>query len=139
MKKLILAAAASLTLAGCVSQDQADEKMARGCRAGVESLLGNAKIDTITSTNFSLETDIEGQHRRVTLNARTKDGWVELDQSFSCLFAQQWGFFKSSHAAILMQVQMPDGRVVGKKDGMLVGDIGDFTKLTESVNAAMNY
>lgn len=139
MKKILLSAVATLTLAGCVSQDQADEKMARGCQAGVESQLGNAQIENIKSTNYSFESNVEGQHRRVTFDARTKDGWVELDQTFSCLFAQQWGFFKSSHAAVLMQVKMPDGRVIGKQDGILVGDIGDFARLSESVNAAMNY
>lgn len=137
MKKILLSASALLLLAGCVSQDQADDKMARGCRAGIDSLLGSEKIDQVKSINHSFESNLEGQHRRVTLNTRTKDGWLELDKSFSCLFAQQWGLFKSSHAALLVQVKFPDGRIVGKEDGLIIGELQDFMKLSDTVQAAM--
>lgn len=137
MKKTLLSVAALLALAGCVSQDQADEKMARGCKAGIDSLLGSANIETVKSTNYSFENNLEGQHRRITLETVMKDGWLELDQSYSCLFAQQWGFFKSSHAAVLVQVKFPDGRVVGKKDGVIVGELQDFVNLSNTVEKAM--
>jgi hypothetical protein len=137
MKKFLLSATALLLLSGCVSQDQADEKMEKGCRAGVDALLGSAQIMQVKSTNYSFENNLEGQHRRITLETTIKDGWLEKDETYSCLFAQQWGLFKSSHAAVLVQVKFPDGKIVGKQDGLLVGELSDFVKLSDTVQDAM--
>lgn len=137
MKKILLSFAAILMLGGCVSQTQADEKMAKGCEAGIKSLLGSATIKEVKSINYSTEENIEGPHRRVSLETVTKDGWLETDKTYSCLFGQQWGLFKSKHLALLVQIKFPDGRIVGKKDGTLVGEIADFLNLTKTVDIAM--
>jgi hypothetical protein len=137
MKKLYLSVAAALLLSGCVSQDQADQKMERGCHAGIESLIAPATLEQVKSVNFSLENNLEGQHRRVTIDAVTKDGWLELDKTYSCLFAQQWGIFKSSHAAVLVQIRLDEGKVIGKQDGLIVGEMSDFIKLSDTVQEAM--
>lgn len=137
MNKLYLSVAAALLLSGCVSQDQADQKMERGCRAGIESLIAPATLDQVKSINYSFENNIEGQHRRVTIEAVTKDGWLELDKTYSCLFAQQWGIFKSSHAAVLVQVRLDEGKVIGKQDGLIIGEMSDFIKLSDTVQEAM--
>ncbi len=138
MKKYLIAATAlsTLALAGCVSQDQADAKMAKGCAAGVATLIAPKEIKEVKSQNYSFEENAEGQHRRVTLNMVEKDGWMEVDKEYSCLFAQQWGFFKSSHRALLVQVKIDDA-VYGKKDGTILGGFDDFLKLTETVDGAM--
>lgn len=137
MKKFLLAASSLLLLGGCVSQDQADAKLAKGCEAGANALIKPAMLKEIKSTNFSFEENVEGQHRRVTLNTITKDGWLETDKQYSCLFAQQWGFFKSSHAGILVQIKMPDGKIVGKEDGHILGEVDDYLKLSDTVQDAM--
>lgn len=49
---------------------------------------------------------------------------------------QQWGAFKSTHEALLVQVKIDD-EVYGKKDGVITGDFDDFLKLTRVVDAAM--
>ncbi len=138
MKKLLLTAcmASALLLSGCVSQDQADAKMAKGCAAGLGALMAPKEIKEVKSQNFSNEENPEGLHRRVTLDILQKDGWVETNKSYSCLFAQQWGFFKSSHKAMIVQVKMDD-TLYGKKDGQITGSFEDFLKLTEVMDAAM--
>lgn len=137
MKKIILSLSAIALLSGCVSQDAADEKMAKGCQTGVNALLESGQSITVKSTNYSFEDNLEGKHRRVTLETVLKDGWLELDKTYSCLFAQQWGMFKSSHAAVLVQVRFPDGTIIGKKDGMIMGELSDFVKLSDTVQEAM--
>lgn len=137
MKKFILATSALLLLSGCVSQDQADAKLAIGCEAGVDSLLGTAKIKEIKTKTYAFEENENGQHRRVTLNAVTKDGWMETNKTYSCLFAQQWGLFKSSHVGMLVQIKFPDGKIVGEDNGKIVGDTEDFIKLSDTVQHAM--
>ena len=65
-----------------------------------------------------------------------KDGWVELDKSYTCLFMQQWGLMNSSHQALLVQVII-DEEIYGNKDGKIEGDFNDFLELTRVVDAAM--
>ena len=138
MKKFAFVLSLSaLALTGCVSQDQADAKMAKGCAAGVGALLTEPKeIIVVKTENFSNEETSEGLHRRVTLEATEKDGWVEMDKSYTCLFAQEWGFFKSSHRALLVQVKIGE-EIYGKRDGEILGGFEDFLKLTETVDGAM--
>lgn len=136
MKKIALIAISTLALTACVTQQQADEKMAKGCEAGVTALINPKEIKEVKTKNYSDEV-VEGEpHRRVTLGVVEKDGWVELDKEYSCLFAQDWGVFKSSHKALLVQTKIDDS-IYGKVDGQITGSIDDFVKLTETVDAAM--
>ncbi len=139
MKKItltILCAFATLGLSGCVTQDQADVKMVKGCAAGVNSLITPREIQEIKVQRYANEQAEGGLHRRITLEAIEKDGWVELDKEYSCLFMQNWGMLRSSHEALLVQVKFDD-EIVGKKDGVLTGDFDDFLALTRVVDGAM--
>jgi hypothetical protein len=61
----------------------------------------------------------------------------ETEVEGSCLFSEQWGMMKSTHAAMLEQVVF-NGNMIGKdKDGNIQGDMNDFMKLNEKVDAAM--
>lgn len=136
--RLLLMTLLSLLLVGCVTQDQADVKMANGCIAGVNALISSngKKIDTIKAQRYANETSSDGAFRRVTIEAVEKDGWLELDKQYSCLFEQQWGPFKMSHSALLMQVSIDD-EIIGKKDGKILGSIEDFSKLSAAVADAL--
>ena len=136
--RIFLIALLSLSLTACISQDQADTKMAKGCTAGINALIKDQgkEIMEIKTQNFSQEQAEGGLHRRVTIGAIEKEGWLELDKEYSCLFMQQWGFFKSSHSALLVQVKIEDD-LYGKKDGTIMGDFDDFLELTRVVDAAM--
>ncbi|HPF77873.1 MAG TPA: hypothetical protein PLF01_01155 [Alphaproteobacteria bacterium] len=136
--RFLLVALLSLGLTACVSQDQADEKMAKGCEAAVNILLKDEgkQLSEIKVKRYADEQAEGGLHRRITLMGIEKDGWLELDKSYSCLFAQDWGLFKSSHEALLVQVQIDD-QLYGKKDGVIQGTLEDFIKLTDAVHKAM--
>lgn len=136
--RLLLISLLSLGLTACVNQDQADEKMAKGCEAAVNALIKDdgKEISQIKVKRYANEQAEGGLHRRITLLGVEKDGWLELDKSYSCLFAQDWGLFKSSHEAMLVQVQIDD-QLYGKKDGVIQGTLEDFMKLTDTVQKAM--
>lgn len=136
MKKFMLIAISSLALTGCVSQDQADVKMSKGCAAGVEALITPKSIKTVKAQRYANEQVEGGLHRRVTLEVVESDGWLELDKEYSCLFMQQWGILKTSHQALLVQVKIDDS-VYGKKDGIITGSYEDFLNLTRVVDSAM--
>lgn len=126
-----------LFLSACVEQSVADEKMARGCSAGINSLLqGRQIINVKKTTPVTEDFQGEGLHRRITLDVLEKDGWMELDKQYSCVFLEEWGFFRSSHRALLMQVNI-DGQIYGKNDGKIVGDWDDFLAISRTVDAAM--
>lgn len=136
MKKYALIAVSTLALTGCVTQEQADEKMAKGCEAGVSSMIAPKEIAAVKTRNYADEQAEGGLHRRVTLGVTEKDGWLELDKEYSCLFMEEWGMFKSSHKALLVQVQIDDS-TYGKVNGVITGSLDDFLKLTEHVDEAM--
>lgn len=136
--RIILIALLSLSLTACVTQDQADVKLAKGCSAAINALIkdNGKEIMEIKTQNFSQEQAEGGLHRRVSIGAIEKEGWLELDKEYSCLFMQQWGLFKMSHQALLVQVKIGD-ELYGKKDGTIIGDFEDFLELTRVVDSAM--
>ncbi len=128
----------SLSLTACVNQEQADTKMAKGCLAGVNALINidGKNISEIKAERYANEQTEGNLHRRVTLEAIEKDGWLELEKEYSCLFEQKWSAFKTAHVALLVQIEI-DGTLYGKKDGKLIGAFDDFLRLTQSVDDAM--
>lgn len=138
MKKFILAFAGVfvIALAGCVSQEQADEKMKTGCKAAIEAMIEPRTIKEVKSSSGEVEDTMGSVYRRIKLNYVENDDFADTEHQGSCLFSEQWGMFKSSHAAMLEQVVYND-TLIGKKDGNIQGDMNDFMKLNEKVNAAM--
>jgi len=137
MKKLILFPAL-LMLSACVTQAQADQKMAKGCQQGVESLLQDQgkEIQEVKTIRYANEENADGMHRRITIEAIERDGWLELEKEYSCLFMQQWGIFKNYHRAALAQLTMDDD-IIGKKDGTIYGDVQTYLKLVEAIDQRM--
>ena len=132
--RIIFIVLISLSLTACISQDQADIKMANGCAAGINALISpeGKEVATIKVQRYANEQAEGGLHRRVTIEAIEKDGWLELDKEYSCLFMQQCGPFKSSHRALLVQVNIDD-EIIGKKDGKIMGSYEDFSNLSSAV------
>lgn len=126
----------ALALAGCVSQEQADAKMGKGCQSAVEAMIAPKTLTTVKSVRFANDQTEGSLYRHVTVQAVEKDGWLELDKEYECLFAQEWGFLKGSHTALLERVKFGD-TVIGKVDGKIVGSLDDFMKLTTSAETAM--
>lgn len=134
---MLLAIAPLFLLTGCVDQATADEKMAKGCVAAVNALLKDSKvIDVNKTTNVTEDFQGEGLHRRITMNVVEKDGWLEIENQYSCVFLEQWGFLRADHKAMLVQVDI-NGEIYGKNNGSIVGDWDDFLAITRVVDAAM--
>lgn len=138
MKKfvVVISAVSTLALAGCVTQQQADAKMGEGCQAAVSAMIEPKTIKETKSVNFADEQTEGSLYRRVVVTAIEKDGWVEVTKEYKCLFAQQWGLFKSSHTAMLEQLSVGD-KFYGKKDGKIMGSMEDFMRLTGKADTAM--
>lgn len=138
MKKFTLAFAgiSVLALAGCVSQEQADEKMKTGCKAAVEAMIAPRTIKEVKASSAEAEKTMGSVYRRIKLTYIENDDFADGQHEGSCLFSEQWGAFKSTHAALLEQVVFND-ELVGKKDGTIHGSMDDFLKLSEHVDTAM--
>ena len=138
MKNFVLAFAgvSVLALTGCVSQEQADEKMKTGCKAAIEAMIAPRTIKEVKTSSAEAEKTMGSTYRRVHVSYIENDDFADAEHQGSCLFSEQWGAFKSTHAALLEQVVYNDA-VIGKKDGTIQGSMDDFLKLTETVDAAM--
>lgn len=138
MKKftLALAGVSVLALAGCVSQEQADEKMKTGCKAAIEAMIAPRSVKEVKVSSGEAEKTMGSVYRRIKLTYVENDDFADAEHQGSCLFSEQWGAFKSTHAALLEQVVYND-ELIGKKDGNIQGSMDDFLKLTEKVDAAM--
>ena len=139
MKKftVLLAGLSVIALAGCVSQEQADAKMKKGCQAAIGAMIAPTTIKEVKSSTAAPEKMLASTYRRVTLKYVEEGDFSETEVEGSCLFSEQWGMMKSTHAALLEQVVF-NGNMIGKdKDGNIQGDMNDFMKLNEKVDAAM--
>lgn len=139
MKKLMLAVCATLLVTGCSSREEADQKIARGCEAGVKVLLDKQEYDrqiaSIKNKTFSSET----LGRKVTLDTvvKNKGYGYEADESFSCTFSEEYSFGFIAYKASLMQIKIGD-TTFGLEGGQVLGDMEDYMKLTGAVEAAMH-
>lgn len=132
----IFAVLSVLALAGCVTQEQADAKMKKGCEAAIAAMIAPATIKDVKSTSAESEKTMGSTYRRIKIGYVENDDFAESVKEGSCLFSEQWGMMKSTHAAMLEQVTF-NGQLIGKKDGNIEGDMNAFLKLNERVDAAM--
>lgn len=123
-------------LSGCVSRDQADATLAKGCEAGVAALLPpERRIERITEKKFSPSPEGVGM-RRVMLKAIENDGFLEVESEFECVFEESFGLFNMNHTGSIYQVRTGD-RVIGRSGNEIMGDAQDFIKLTDAIRDAM--
>ena len=138
MKKLILLGLglSTLTLTACVSQESADEKMSKGCAGAVNAMLAPRTIKEVKGFTAEIDTSEGSVHRRIKLTYVENDDFAESEKTAECMFSQQWGMFKSTHAALLEQLVVND-QILGKKNGIIQGSMDDFIKLTNGASTAM--
>lgn len=139
MKKIsVLMILSILVLTGCVTREQADARIARGCAAGVELFLDEGfKIKEIKDTFFKDSKDLGKGYRNVIIKAIESDEWLDVDKQYECIFAESFGFLNSSHVATIYQVKV-NGQTYGKEGDKILGSFQDHLKLTEVVEQAMN-
>ena len=128
----------TLTLAGCTSREQADEKLAKGCAAGAELFLtdGN-KIKEIRKKSFQDSPEFGSGYREVVLGVQESDGWYDSEQEYKCVFADSLGMFGMGHTASIHQLKVHDG-VYGKEGDQILGTYDEHLRLTQTVDAAMS-
>jgi len=138
MKKIILIASgiSLLALTGCISQEEVDAKMAKGCEAALMAQLGADKVKDAKMTATGGATQADGTFRKVEMTYVENGSFDQTPKPVKCLFSEQWGAGKSSHSAILEQLDI-NGTTYGKVDGVVKGALEDFLKLTEAAARAM--
>lgn len=136
IRGLILLGASSLLLTACVSREQADAKLAKGCEAGVNVILPEGrKITRIAKTDFTPATEGPGM-RHVKLTAVETDGFLEVENMYDCVFEEGFGFLNTTHTAAVYQVRAGD-IMIGKSGNEIVGDAQQFLKLNDAMRDAM--
>ncbi len=132
----ILMGACAMILSGCVSREQADAKLAKGCEAGVNVILPQGrKIARIAKSEFTPATEGAGM-RHVKLTAIENDGFLESENVFECVFEESFGFLNSGHTAAIYQVRAGD-TMIGKSGNEIIGDAQVFMKLNDAMRDAM--
>ncbi|MFP4313140.1 MAG: hypothetical protein ACLFR0_02325 [Alphaproteobacteria bacterium] len=135
---LSLLAITGLSLSACVDRAQADERLKRGCAAGVELFIPEGfTLKEIKNASYSKPRSGEGD-RKVTLTVVESDGWYDGEKTYSCNFVESFGFLKMSHDANIYQIDMGNGQIHGKKDGKIVSGFDEWLKITETIDNAMN-
>lgn len=126
----------ALLLAGCVSREQADEKLAKACAAGVNLFLPEGQeVDRIVSKDFT-PSPIGPDYRHVTLTAFVKGDWLEQEHKYECDFQEGFGFMNSGYTASIERLDA-EGTVIGRAGGEILGDAQDFIRLTEAIRKAL--
>jgi hypothetical protein len=134
----LLLSMAIISLSGCVSRPQADEKLARGCAAGIELFMEEGfKIGSIKKTTFSESSEEGKEYRDVNIQYVETDGWANVDKQARCTFAEQFGLFGATYNASIYQISVND-QVYGKKGTEILGTYEQILKLTETVDNALN-
>jgi hypothetical protein len=133
---LVLTGISVLALTGCVSQEQADVKMAEGCKGAVGAMIAPRTIKQMTTHTAEDDTSEGSVHRRIKITYIENDDFADTPKNAECLFSQQWGMFKSTHAALLEQLIVEE-QLIGKKNGVIQGSMDEFIKLTNGASTSM--
>ena len=134
----LLLLAVSVSLTGCVSREQADARLARGCLAGAEIFIEDGfKIGEIRDKTYRDAPGLGKGYREVTVKVLETDGWYENESDYQCIFAEEFSIGHLSHKASLYQLRIGE-KVYGKEGDKILGSFQDHLKLTEAVDQAMN-
>lgn len=136
-KKILLALALSLPLMSCVSREDADANLVKGCQAGIEVLLKEGfKIKEIKNSQFSTSAEFGNGFREGVLTAQVSDGWIDSEKDYKCVFAEEMAFMGLAHSASLYQITV-DEETYGKSGDELLGDAATLSRLNAAVEAAL--
>lgn len=125
-----------LLLAGCVSREDADAKLARGCEAGVKSIMPEGHdIASVKERRFGPAVQGRG-FRHVTLVALETGDWLEVEREHECIFEESFGFMNMGYTASIYQIRT-EGKIIGKEGRDILGSTEDFIKLTDAVRRAL--
>ncbi|MGB4057659.1 MAG: hypothetical protein WBK77_06210 [Alphaproteobacteria bacterium] len=138
LKMGLMLLAGTLTLTGCVSREQADQRLQNGCTAGAELFMEEGhKIKEVKDHIFRDNPDLGPGYREVRLTVVDTDGWYDADKEIQCIFVETYGIFGSSHTATIYQLKM-DEKIWGMQGKEILGTMEEHLKLTETVEQGLN-
>lgn len=127
----------SLPLAACVSREDADVRLAKGCEAATNILLKDGfKIKEVKDSKFKTSSEFGTGFREVTLIAVESDGWIDYDREYKCTFAEEMGPVGMSYSADFYQITVNE-ETFGKSGNEILGDPEMLSKLTAAVQPAI--
>lgn len=136
MKNVLILTVSLLALSSCVSRDQADAKLTKGCVAAANALgpdggaTGTADAVKFTTLPPAADSD---RLRQVDLVLKQDDS---SSTPVKCVFEEEFGPAKLSYSATLYQLELND-RKYGRYGDHIEGDAQDMIKLTDAVTRAM--
>ncbi len=137
MKKYLFCLLSVSLLSACGDgRGEKDKILARGCQAGIKSLMAQDKydrqIDKVHSRKFSDTPD--GRKIVLKVTTKNKEFGYPKDESFNCIFAETSNIL--GWKADLQQINIGED-IYGRKDGKILGEMQEFLDLTDAVNKAM--
>tara|TARA_B100001989_G_scaffold242481_1_gene209284 strand:+ start:299 stop:727 length:429 start_codon:yes stop_codon:yes gene_type:complete len=134
----ILSVAICLTLlTGCVSREQANDKLGKACEVAASIFLEDGfTIKTVKRVTSKPSKEYGDSYRDVTVFVTESDSWIDIEKEYECVFAEEFGMFNTSFDADLYRIEV-DGQVFGMKDGQIIGDPNTHMKLMNAVQSAM--
>lgn len=138
MKKQILCILFALTLplSACVTREQADEKLVRGCAAATASLLPEDQVMGPIIAHEFTESSEGPTFRHLTIHTKQDEEWLSGEAVYDCTFEETFGFLNITYNAFVYQLKLGEA-VYGKVNGEIVGDAEDFIKLDKAFEKAM--
>jgi hypothetical protein len=137
MKKILLMTTGlTILLTGC--QDDSEDRLARGCEAGVKVMLAKDAYDRQIGSVKGKRFGMSDGFKLVTLDTvtKTKEFNDEKDESFECKFEESSMPFGIAWRAALVQLKIDDV-IYGSEGGEVYGTIEDQLALTAAVEGAM--
>lgn len=130
----------SVLLSGCSSREEADVKLAKGCEAGVTSLLAAEKYDHQIAKVNKVTYTMETLGRMVHLDTTTKNKvyGYEAEEKFSCIFSESYSMGYIAWNARLERITIGSD-VIGRDDqGNIQGGLNEYMNLTDAVQSALD-
>ncbi len=137
MKKIFLIALCILPLTSCMSREDADARLQKGCEAAINFVMSDGfSVKKIKRTTFKTSTEFGNGYREVMIFAKVSDGWHEKDEEYKCIFAEEFNSMSSSHRTTLYKVSAGD-KHYGVHDSIIHDDSKTLINLENAVNNAM--
>ena len=126
-----------MVLTSCMDRQKADVKLLKACQAGASVLLPEgSSVKEIKISAFAPSTEFGKSYREVLLIALESDGWVESEQEYKCIFAEDIGIFGAQYYATIHQLTA-HGQTYGNQDGQILGAPETIINMTARVENAM--
>ncbi len=135
--RIVLSVLCLLCLAGCVSREQADAKLTKGCVAGAKNFIAeDSTVKSIEKSRFKASGELGKGYREVIVDVIESDGLYEPEKQYKCVFFEEFGLFNMTHNASIYQLEV-DGEIFGKRGDEIIGSLEEHMSLIDTVQEAM--